>query len=364
MIKFYTEMEIKTAKEERTVEFIASKEIVDRDGDIVKVAGIDIKNYKKDPVVLWAHDHRGLPVAKSIRTWKTRDGLLKIKPQFPEMEVYAFADTVYKLVKGGYLNTVSIGFIPNYEKIEHVDPKKNKGASRIYNEVELLEVSIVPVPSNPEALIQSRGITKALADNVIDELELQELLDYCSRCDCKEETDIVEKPYKGEHSCRLEDPKKYKKFRRVNNATKIDGKSVDHIYGILSPKKSELQAIRFPVKNWTAVQAKKHCEGTFEAAKKAVEGTKQTIVEPQIIEIEVRDAAVEKKLGKELQEAQIKIAQLELELYDKQVEKETKNDTYEELFNAFQGDSSEQEADVDQTEKWVKDALNILEEKK
>ena len=40
----------------RVVEFIASKEIVDRGGDVINIKGIDLKNFKKNPVILWSHN--------------------------------------------------------------------------------------------------------------------------------------------------------------------------------------------------------------------------------------------------------------------------------------------------------------------
>jgi len=76
-------------------------------------------------------------------------------------------------------------------------------------------------------------------------------------------------PFQGEHSCRLNDPKKYPKIRRVNCDQKKDGKCIDVIYGIIKPKESEIQALRFSTKVWTKADAKKVCKdrgGTFEAA--------------------------------------------------------------------------------------------------
>jgi ATP-dependent protease ClpP protease subunit len=68
-----------------------------------------------------------------------------------------------------------------------------------------------------------------------------------------------ENPYPGEHACRLVDPIKFTSFRRQNNAGKVDGKSIDFIYGI-KDNKSELQAIRYPKDIWKPEDARKHCE--------------------------------------------------------------------------------------------------------
>jgi len=129
----------------RTVEVVASKEVVDRYGDIVKISGIDVNAYLKNPVVPWAHNYGGLPVAKAVAISITGDEII-IKMQFPTKEVYEFADTVFKLFTQGYLSAVSIGFIPIKEAFD------SELKANVIEKSELLEVSVVPVPANPEAL--------------------------------------------------------------------------------------------------------------------------------------------------------------------------------------------------------------------
>lgn len=180
MKKLYTTLEMKASDEDRTVEFVASKEVTDRDGEILKIEGINLKNYKKNPVVLWAHDRSGLPIGKTVKFTKVGKGL-NLKVKFAEPEVYGFADTVFKLVKGGYINAVSIGFMPDYDKVEY--PKNRKGVHRIFHASELLELSIVPVPANQDALRTS----KALEDGVIDEVELKEWQMFCKEAIDNEE---------------------------------------------------------------------------------------------------------------------------------------------------------------------------------
>lgn len=83
---------------------------------------------------------------------------------------------------------------------------------------------------------------------------------------------IEEKPYANEHACRLINPDQFDSFRRQNNAAQSDGKQLDFIYGIKEGK-SKLQAIRYPKKQWSASDAKAHCNArdhiAFEAAKDA-----------------------------------------------------------------------------------------------
>ncbi len=88
-------------------------------------------------------------------------------------------------------------------------------------------------------------------------------------------------PYEGEHSCRLKNPVKRAKTRRVNNDRKHDGKPYDVIYQMQNNKWVE-QAYRYPTKNWTASAAKSHCKShkgiLFEPAKSE---EKQSFEEPQ-----------------------------------------------------------------------------------
>ena len=53
--------------ENRVIERVTSTETPDRMGDIVRAAGIDNKAYRKNPVVLFAHDHRNLPIGASLQ---------------------------------------------------------------------------------------------------------------------------------------------------------------------------------------------------------------------------------------------------------------------------------------------------------
>jgi uncharacterized protein len=138
--------------EDRTLEFIGSTGHVDRYGDVIEVAGWDLKNYQKNPVFLWAHDYRQPPVGKALKVEKTDQGLL-FRIQFPTAEEYPFADTVYKLYLGGYLRATSVGF-QDLER-EPLTDKEGKQTGFRYKKQELYELSAVPVPANPQALIMA-----------------------------------------------------------------------------------------------------------------------------------------------------------------------------------------------------------------
>lgn len=139
---------IKSEDDIYSLTVVGSKEIIDRDNEVLKVEGINLKNYKKNPVVLWAHSYNGLPIGKAKKVW-VEDKKLMFKIEFAKE--YAFANTIAKLYDNNYLNAFSIGFLPDWEKIEYVEGK-NKKKHRVFKEAELLEISAVPVPANPLAL--------------------------------------------------------------------------------------------------------------------------------------------------------------------------------------------------------------------
>lgn len=185
-------MTVKTIAEEedRTLTCVGSMESVDRDGDIVKVDGIDISKYKTNPVVLWAHGREGLlPVAKATKVWK-KDGNLNFRLEFAAAEHNPIAPFVYNSYKDGFLNAFSIGFMPDYSTMEYREDKKANKQIRIINKSELFELSCVHVPANANALMVREymvNVDKAVKDGVIKEDDHKLIKDEISK------TDILDK---------------------------------------------------------------------------------------------------------------------------------------------------------------------------
>ncbi len=123
-----------------TFEAVLNTAAVDRDNQVVLPGGGDTANFMKNPVVLYAHDYESLPVARALNVSPENERLVA-RFQFPPEGTYDFADTVRRLWASGFLNAVSIGFVPKEWKDEQTISKW-----------ELLEFSIVPIPSNQEAL--------------------------------------------------------------------------------------------------------------------------------------------------------------------------------------------------------------------
>jgi hypothetical protein len=143
--------EIKSVDEgdARKIAFTISTGEVDRDGDTIDPKGWQLDHYRKNPVILWHHDSTIPPVAKA-ESIEVKDGKLRSVAVFPPKGVHPFADTIFELTKGGWLNAASVGF----HGIER-SPRADKGFD--YKKQELYEWSILPVPSHREALRDAKA---------------------------------------------------------------------------------------------------------------------------------------------------------------------------------------------------------------
>jgi HK97 family phage prohead protease len=159
--------EVKAGDGERSLTFTISTASVDRMGDTIAVNGWQLDQFRKNPVVLWAHDSSSLPVAKAPKIWIEADKL-KANAEFTPKGMAKFNDTVFEMYKGGFLSATSVGFAPmKYAFTE--DPQRRHGID--FLEQELLEFSAVPVPANAEALIEGRSAGIDIAP-VLDWCEL------------------------------------------------------------------------------------------------------------------------------------------------------------------------------------------------
>lgn len=169
--KLFVEAQVKALKEGE-FEVIASTPHQDRMGDVIKPDGWVLTNYKKNPVMLWGHNSMLPPVAKATKVW-VEDNRLMLRGVFAETEL---AQELKSLVAGGFLNAVSVGFLPMmkddkgnidiegkmYRRATEEEIKDiSKGIYRegnIFDKQELLEVSWVSVPALPQALVSARGM--------------------------------------------------------------------------------------------------------------------------------------------------------------------------------------------------------------
>ncbi|MCY0919613.1 MULTISPECIES: hypothetical protein [unclassified Streptomyces] len=129
------------------------------DGLNLTMEGADLGRFQSNPVVGYGHQYwgrEGLPIGRSEKTWIDGDKLMMDIAFDPEDD---FARTVERKYRGGYLNAFSIGF-----DVWDVD---DSGTPRGW---ELFEVSAVPLPMDPNAIVES-GRELAVV-RALDELAL------------------------------------------------------------------------------------------------------------------------------------------------------------------------------------------------
>lgn len=163
MDKLFVKAEIQ--REDKKLIAIASTSVEDRHGEVVDINGWDTKNFKKNPVLLWAHNH-DLPAIGYAKNLK-KD--MSFEPVFHDKTDMAKA---IKALYEGYtdeegneippiLNSFSVGF-------KAIDMDGNK-----YTKQELLEISAVNVPANPEArVVAYKGLEKMFGKDTVEKLDI------------------------------------------------------------------------------------------------------------------------------------------------------------------------------------------------
>ena len=172
--------EIKDVDEsKRKVTHLISTAALDRGGDIVNVDGWDLRNYRKNPVVLVDHDYRVEKIIGAGKVTSDKQGLWAVT-EFADTEL---AETAFNLHTNGFARAWSVGFSPikghpvrdgKEHECDTCSGVKQPGYGMHFLKQELLEYSLVSVPMNPEAVTQAveRGIcSKALAPVFFRELD-------------------------------------------------------------------------------------------------------------------------------------------------------------------------------------------------
>jgi HK97 family phage prohead protease len=158
--------------------FVMSQEIVDRDGELVVLDGLDINEFMKNPQLFYNHESRSYPIGlvKSIR----REGN-KLIGDIWLNQITEESKIVKQLIDAGNLKTGSIGF--SVSEANYND----KDGIYYLTKSELYEFSICNIPSNTGSVRIKAGAVlnqnnKKSIDNVIGTLnsaiiDLQKILD-------------------------------------------------------------------------------------------------------------------------------------------------------------------------------------------
>jgi len=136
-------LEVSDSEKNVYVEGYASAAVKDLDGDVIteealKHAAEDLTQEPYNKVFL-NHKHTDIPIGKIVEA-EVRDGKLWVKLMLNK--AHPLFETVYRSLKDGFLDAFSIGF--------KVLERKGDKITRL----KILEVSLVGVPANPEAVVE------------------------------------------------------------------------------------------------------------------------------------------------------------------------------------------------------------------
>jgi HK97 family phage prohead protease len=117
-------------------------------GDILEPGGCQLDGFRRNPIMLAQHDSN-----QPIGSWpsiQVNGGRLEALGEFAPEGVNAVSDEYCRLAKAGILRAVSVGFLPiSYEPL--------RGGGLRFTKWDLVELSLVSVPANPNALVIERG---------------------------------------------------------------------------------------------------------------------------------------------------------------------------------------------------------------
>jgi HK97 family phage prohead protease len=137
---------------------VGSSGAIDRHGESLNPNGWSLNNFLRNPVILFGHDYKSLPIGKALKVW-VEDGKLMFTIKFADTPM---GNEVFKLFEEEMLNAFSVGFIPI---------KWDETGDFTFAEMELLELSVVTIPANPEALAKVKSVEEMIAKEVETQTE-------------------------------------------------------------------------------------------------------------------------------------------------------------------------------------------------
>lgn len=153
----------KIDEESRTVEFVASDNSVDSYGTVIPVDKWDLTRFASNGIIGYMHDVYGASWTKSADPDDVigkgvafiEDEKLIVRITFEPADLNPRADKIFRKLQFGSLHAVSVGF--RATKKGHMGDEERGEDPQVYYYAgqELLEVSVVNIPSNANALKRS-----------------------------------------------------------------------------------------------------------------------------------------------------------------------------------------------------------------
>ena len=168
--------------DERKMSFVASNDTRDAYGTRVNPEGWNLERYKKNPIIAYGHRTSGYDNIDSIigkGDVRVEGDELIVDITFEPAGANELADKVYQKLQFGTLNAVSVGFreIGQGRWGEGDEAITGKAPTYYYAGQELLEVSVVPIPANPDAVKREfPEDLQAEIDNFLKEVEKDDIV--------------------------------------------------------------------------------------------------------------------------------------------------------------------------------------------
>lgn len=144
----------------RTFDVIATTQDTDRDNEVIKINWRDTKNWEKNPVVLANHSYTIENIIWKGIKFYTSNWVKRLQWIFSKSNPMGIL--ARELYNEWMLKSVSVWFIPT---------KRNEVDYKIIEKAELLEVSFVAVPCNPNAI----SLDKKIFDEWIEKWLIKEI---------------------------------------------------------------------------------------------------------------------------------------------------------------------------------------------
>ena len=154
-------------RKQREIEFIASRQAVDRDGEVILTRGIDTTNYRRNPTFLLQHDRAvrfGRTDSLTLQTVDGADALVGRATVLPA-GVSEEVDRAYAELLHGALGGVSIGFTIKEADAVPILPAQT---GRTFTKTELLEISLVTLPSCASCVVMAKSAQSRTADDLLE----------------------------------------------------------------------------------------------------------------------------------------------------------------------------------------------------
>ena len=149
-------MGLSTPLDDRTVLFTASTSRVDRWNDLIRQDGWRLDAFRANPVCLWSHRSDEPPIGRWAEVG-VKNGVLRAVVEYVPADmpvVGPLAEMCLRMNRTGFLNAVSVGFIPTkWEVASERDNGETCCPPLDYIEQELIEISLCSIPANFDALI-------------------------------------------------------------------------------------------------------------------------------------------------------------------------------------------------------------------